>query len=153
MNFRKTVPLALCLVTVGILSVAAAMAPEDQPTWKSVIENPEIRIEVNLDSLAAELQPEGVAIRSQFRINLFHEIDVDGKTKKGWYYVNDMTTLCRSGEMYIDKSTVYAKDGEALVTGASLGKVPSSKNPKSFVNLWAKEMCSDFVGKRPTKIM
>ena len=159
MKLNRAVPLALlsaCLATASVLCVSAVFATDVPPTipeWEEVVNNPDIRIELNSESLNVIPQVDGFVVQSTFRINLFHEIDVEGKTKKGWFYINTMSTNCNTNEMHINESTVYSRDGEELITGKSLGKIPKSNNPKSFINIWTATVCKQFVGKRPLKSM
>lgn len=159
MKLNRAVPLAwlsACLATASVLCVSVVLAtdvPPTAPEWEEVVSNPDIRIELNSESLNVIPQLDGFVIQSKFRINLFHEIDVEGKAKKGWYYINTMSTSCNTGEMHINESAVYSKDGEELISGKSLGKIPRSANPKSFVNIWTSTVCKQFIGKRPMKSM
>jgi len=118
-------------------------------SWESLVKSDEMDIDLDPASLQVQGRNNGFEVSTNFRMNFHNPITVDKKDKKGAYYVNRMTAICKTGEMRIDSSDVYTESGELIATGKDLGTMRNPKDPKSFITQWVFVACSGVKGKVP----
>jgi len=109
-------------------------------------------VEVDMKSFQIEPKVGGWQIKSTIKRTLFKEMAVEGKKKKGAYYVDRTTTQCTQDTFRVDESTLFAKDGEALAEGTDLLEVDNPHIPGNFFTDFIEIVCGVTKNVKPPTI-
>lgn len=137
--------------TALLMPVALSAAPS--PSWSTIVNEPGFVVDIDEHSVKAIVRQNGFEMLTRLKMNFGKPFVIPGKTKLGAYYVNEISAKCKGDTFDIEKSTVYASDGEVLSTGTNVASIKNPKNPKSFITVWLQLTCTQFKGKQPPTII
>lgn len=138
--------LANILLAMGVSATPFSANP---PDYQLLGTTELYKVEIDMKSLKATSKIGGWQVRSTMKRTMINELVVPGKPKKGAYYVDTVTTRCAQDTVTIDTSTLYAKDGEVLVTSDVPVELPNMNVADSFVSVYIRIMCSNDKKLRP----
>jgi len=147
-----SVTLAALIAMPGVATPQTA-APLITPAWSNVVDQPNFKIDIDTKSVKLIVRHNGFELLSRLKMDFGTPFAISGKTKLGAYYVNEVAAKCNDDTFNIEKSTVYASDGEVLATGTNIASIKNPKNTGSFVTVWLHLACSKFKGKKPPTII
>lgn len=117
------------------------------PKWETLVSTSKMLIEVDSTTMSTQVKNRSWEVLSTLRIHFFKEINIEGTTKKGWFYISEISAACKDDKIHFNKSTVYTKEGVQLATASNLGAITNPNNPKSFVSIWLYMSCKDLIHK------
>jgi len=134
------------LLALGV--AAAAPATEYVPIGDTL----EFHVDIDMKSMSVEPKIGGWLIRSTIKRTLFKELAVEGKKKKGAYYVDKTSTACAQDTFKVEESTLYSKDGEVLADGTDLLFVENPHIPGNFFTDFIDIVCGVTKNVKPPMI-
>jgi hypothetical protein len=133
-SFLTHVLLALGIITTPI---------QDVTEFVRIGASPAFEIEVDMKSLFIRQHNGGYEVSSTLRLKLFQERVVEGAKKKGSYFIDSVTAICRDDKLVLNSATLYAEDGEALATSTQLGAIKNPRIPGNFITDYLDVVCND----------
>lgn len=124
------------LILAGLL-VATSVASD----WQKFGQTPEYLIEVDINSVEPVKTFGNLEVRATIRRTLNVEIAVEGKTKKGSFYVDQTIANCTDDTLSVVSSALFSRDREVLGTGTALGTLQNPKQPGTFVTEFLRSIC------------
>jgi len=100
------------------------------------------RISIDGNSLLMKKTDAGPVIWGLVRLDMAQPVPVQGKKKVGKYFINNVRAICAADKLVIEKSTLYAADGESLATGEDVGEMVNKHKPLTFTTEYLKLMCN-----------
>ena len=144
--------LARALLALSIL-VTPSIATPQNISWSNVVDQPNLKIDIDQNSINLIIRNGGFEMLSKLKMSFGSPIVVPGKSKQGAYYINDVAAKCKEDVIMVEKSTVFAADGEVLAAGKDTVVLKNPKNPQSFITVWLQLACGQLKGKRPPTII
>jgi len=101
----------------------------------------EFAIEIDLQSMSVEPKVGGWLVKSTIKRTLYQELAVEGKKKKGSYFIDKTATACAQDVFKVTESKLYAKDGELLVNLSNPIEVENPHVPGNFFTDFIEIVC------------
>lgn len=122
------------------LGVAATPAPETR--WMPYAMTDDTYMEIDMASLHLRHYAGGWEVFSRMKLTPSQEIPVVGKTKKGAYYIQSVTVICKDDKLVINEVTLHAKDGTVLQHTTRPLELRNPNVPDSFITEHIGIMCA-----------
>lgn len=128
----------VCLVTITFTTLSFAVTPQ----WIPFGRGDKATVEIDANSIRA-IYNNGWEMYSKMRITFDEEIRVPNKKKRGKYYIDELTAICRLNKVVIGSVTLYSKDGEVLTVDRSTGEMLNPNKSGHIVTEYIDLMCSE----------
>lgn len=100
-------------------------------------------IYIDSDSLLGRQTDAGLETWAQVKLDMIKPVPVEGKKKAGAYFINDVRAVCAEDKLVIERSSLYAKDGEVIASGELGKELTNSHKPRTFSYEYLKLMCNN----------
>lgn len=124
-----------------------------QPKWSNIVNQANFRVDVDERTIKLVVRNNGFEFLTKLRMDFGKPFVVPGKSKAGAYYINEVSSQCKTDTFTIEKSMVYAADGELLASGKDVAVIKNPKVPKGFITIWMQVACGQYKNKRPPTII
>ena len=132
------------VLAIGLMTPAFAA-----PQWKEFGKSPIMVTEVDMSSLNRRTHNGGLEVWARFRLKLNKEAAVKDSTKKGSYFLSEITVICKDDVVMLTRSTLYTKEGEVINTLQPLGPIQNPHNEDSFVSTFMAFVCKTTQTSKP----
>jgi len=126
-----------------LLALGLASSPPPTSSFQAIGSSDKFEIEIDTSSISPKLMPGGWEVKSTIRLRAIVEFDVQGKRKKGSYYIDEVTAVCKDEVLIVNSAMLYSKDGEILAAGKNVASFDGKTSAGNFIGTFLNTMCND----------